>query len=222
MLGWGAMSLIQCAAKNFGGMLAIRLILGTFEAGFFAGVVFYMTLFYTRGELGFRIALFFGSALLAAAFSGLISYAVFQIKHDSVKGWMWLFIIEGAATVIVALVAYFWLPARPDSAWFLNEAERNAARARSLRDGSKSVNAEFDLKACFVTWKDWKFAIWVIIAFTYPVAFATTSNFLPQVGAQSSCAGRKSTNILSRLSNALDIPLSRRIYGPWPQMALGS
>ncbi|KAK5046616.1 hypothetical protein LTR84_007377 [Exophiala bonariae] len=181
MLGWGAMSLIQCAAKNFGGMLAIRLILGTFEAGFFAGVVFYMTLFYTRGELGFRIALFFGSALLAAAFSGLISYAVFQIKHVNVKGWMWLFIIEGAATVIVAAVAYFWLPARPDTAWFLNEAEKNAARARSLRDSSKSVNSEFDLKACFATWKDWKFGLWVIISFTYPVAFATTSNFLPQI-----------------------------------------
>ena len=181
MLGWGAMSLIQCAAKNFGGMLAIRLILATFEARFFAGVIFYMTLFYTRGELGFRIAIFFGSALLAAAFSGLISFGVFQIEHESVKGWMWLFIIEGAATVAVAIMAYFWLPARPDSAWFLNDAEKAAARSRSLRDSSKSVNSEFDLKACFAAWKDWKFALWVVISFTYPVAFATTSNFLPQV-----------------------------------------
>jgi MFS family permease len=188
------MSLVQCAAKNFGGMLAIRLILGTFEAGFFAGVVFYMTLFYTRGELGFRIALFFGSALLAAAFSGLISYAVFQIEHVAVKGWMWLFIIEGAATVIVAVVAFFWLPARPDTAWFLNDAEKAAARARSLRDASKSINAEFNLKACFVTWKDWKFALWVIIAFTYPVAFATTSNFLPQVGSPNHTFKGNSTN----------------------------
>jgi MFS family permease len=66
-----------------------------FEAGFFAGTVFYLTLFYTRGELGFRIAIFFGSALLAAAFSGLISYGVFQINDPHVQGWKWLFIIEG-------------------------------------------------------------------------------------------------------------------------------
>lgn len=66
-----------------------------FEAGFFAGAVFYLTLFYTRGELGFRIAIFFGSALLAAAFSGLISFGVFQIQHVSIHGWMWLFLIEG-------------------------------------------------------------------------------------------------------------------------------
>nr|KAK5441280.1 hypothetical protein LTR18_007124 [Exophiala xenobiotica] len=181
MFGWGSLALIQCAAKNFGGLLAIRLILGIFEAGFFAGVVFYMTLFYTRGELGFRIAIFFGSALLAAAFSGLISYGVFQINHVSVKGWMWLFIIEGGMTVIVAFVAYFWLPSRPDTAWFLNDAEKAAARARHLRDASRVVNSEFDLKACFATWKDPKFALWVVIAFTYPVAFSTTSNFLPQI-----------------------------------------
>jgi hypothetical protein len=64
------------------------------EAGFFAGVVYYLTIFYTRGELSFRIAIFFGSALLAAAFSGLISYGVFQLK-TTIKGWMWLIIIEG-------------------------------------------------------------------------------------------------------------------------------
>jgi MFS family permease len=57
--------------------------------------VFYLTLFYTRGELGFRIALFFGSALLGSAFSGLISFGVFQIKNTSLHGWQWLFIIEG-------------------------------------------------------------------------------------------------------------------------------
>lgn len=95
MVGWGAMALLQCAAHNFAGMLVLRLLIGAFEAGFFAGVVFYLTLFYTRGELGFRIAIFFGSALLAAAFSGLISYGVFQINDPRVPGWKWLFIIEG-------------------------------------------------------------------------------------------------------------------------------
>jgi len=129
------------------------------EAGFFAGVVFYLTLFYTRGELGFRLAIFFGSALLAAAFSGLISYGVFQIRDKVVKGWMWLFIIEGGMTVIVGLIAYFWLPSAPGHAWFLNENEKAAARARSLRDGSKSVGSEFSLKQSFRTWRGWRFGV---------------------------------------------------------------
>ncbi|KAK5084830.1 hypothetical protein LTR05_005909, partial [Lithohypha guttulata] len=182
MVGWGAMALLQCAAKSFAGMLPMRLLLACFEAGFYCGVVFYMTLFYTRGELGFRLAIFFGSALLAAAFSGLISFGVFQIDHNSIQGWQWLFIIEGGLTVIVGVIAWLWLPARPETAWFLNDAEKQAARARSLRDSSKRLDTAFSWQAAFQTWKTWKFALWMLICFTYPVAFATTSNFLPQVG----------------------------------------
>ncbi|OCL10656.1 MFS general substrate transporter [Glonium stellatum] len=181
MVSWGACALLQCATRNFGGILVLRLLLGGFEAGFFAGTVFYLTLFYTRGELGFRIAIFFGSALLAAAFSGLISYGVFQIDEPRVQGWKWLFIIEGAMTVIVAIIAFFWLPAAPDSAWFLTPLERAAAKARSLRDSSGSVGTELSLRECFQAWKDWKFFLWCIISFTYPVAFTTASNFLPQI-----------------------------------------
>jgi len=181
MFLWGSLALLQCAAKNFAGLLVIRILLGTCEAGFFAGVVFYLTLFYTRGELGFRIAIFFGSALLAAAFSGLVSYGVFQIKDDHVKGWMYLFIIEGGLTVVVALAAFWWLPATPQTAWYLTKNEKAAALSRTLRDSSKEVDTKLNLKECFQTWRTPRFAVWVMICFTYPVAFATTSNFLPQV-----------------------------------------
>ncbi|KAF2792887.1 MFS general substrate transporter [Melanomma pulvis-pyrius CBS 109.77] len=181
MLGWGSMALLQCAAHNFAGLLVLRLLLGAFEAGFFAGVVFYLTLFYTRGELGFRIAIFFGSALLAAAFSGLISYGVFQIHDPHIQGWKWLFIIEGAMTVLVAVIAFFWLPSSPTTAWFLTDAERTAATQRTLRDSSSSSHSNFSIKECFQSWSNWKFIPWCIISFTYPVAFSTTSNFLPQI-----------------------------------------
>ncbi|KAI1008687.1 hypothetical protein LB504_001251 [Fusarium proliferatum] len=184
MVGWGSMALLQAACKNFGGMLAIRLLLGAFEAGFFAGAVFYLTLFYQRGELGFRIAIFFGSALLASAFSGLISFGVFQIKVSHVHGWMWLFIIEGDSgtmTVLLGVLAFWWLPADPQSAWFLTEEEKHVARQRALRDGSGVIGEEFNIKECFKSWNSWKFAVWCVISLTYPVAFSTTSNFLPLI-----------------------------------------
>ncbi|VTT60350.1 unnamed protein product [Fusarium fujikuroi] len=181
MVGWGSMALLQAACKNFGGMLAIRLLLGAFEAGFFAGAVFYLTLFYQRGELGFRIAIFFGSALLASAFSGLISFGVFQIKVSHVHGWMWLFIIEGTMTVLLGILAFWWLPADPQSAWFLTEEEKHVARQRALRDGSGVIGEEFNIKECFKSWNSWRFAVWCVISLTYPVAFSTTSNFLPLI-----------------------------------------
>ncbi|GME65897.1 major facilitator superfamily transporter [Neofusicoccum parvum] len=202
MLSWGSCALLQCAAKNFAGMLVLRLLLGAFEAGFFAGAVFYLTLFYTRGELGFRIAIFFGSALLAAAFSGLISFGVFQIEHVAIKGWMWLFLIEGAMTVIIAITAFFWLPASPESAWFLTSAEKDAARARSRRDSSGKVSESYNVKEMFQHWNNWKFFPWCVISFTYPVAFATTSNFLPQIVARLGYSTIK-TNLWTVAPNAV-------------------
>ena len=105
-----------------------------FEAGFFAGATFYMTLFYTRGEMGFRLAIMQSFAVLASAFSGLISFGVFQIHDPAVKGWQWLFIIEGSMTFLMGIMSFFWLPGNPRTAWFLNERERAAATARLLRD----------------------------------------------------------------------------------------
>jgi hypothetical protein len=181
IVGWGSMATIQAAATSFAGMLPLRLLLASFEAGFYCGVIFYLTLFYTRGELSFRLAIFFGSALLAAAFSGLISFGVFQIERSNIHGWQWLFLIEGAATIIVGVAAFFWLPARPETAWFLDDREKAAARARTLRDGSSNINTKLSLKDAFASWKSWRFAHWAVICFTYPVAFSTTSNFLPQI-----------------------------------------
>lgn len=181
IVGWGSMATIQAAATSFAGMLPLRLLLASFEAGFYCGVIFYLTLYYTRGELSFRLAIFFGSALLAAAFSGLISFGVFQINHPGIHGWQWLFLIEGGATVVVGVIAYFWLPARPETAWFLDDREKAAARARTLRDSSNKINTKLNLKEAFASWKSWHFVHWAIICFTYPVAFSTTSNFLPQI-----------------------------------------
>lgn len=181
MVVWGGIATIQIATKNFAGLLVLRLILGAAEAGFFAGVVYYFTLFYKRSELGFRISIFFGSALLAAAFSGCISYGVFQIEGTRLHGWQWLMLIEGILTIVVGAIAFWWLPASPSTAWFLTDREKAAALARTLRDGSNKVDTKFSWKECFEMWKDWKFAMWLIVCFTYPVAFATTSNFLPQI-----------------------------------------
>ncbi|KAJ5894354.1 allantoate permease [Penicillium taxi] len=178
---WGILALCQCAAKSFGSLLAIRTILGAFEAGFFAGATFYMTLFYTRGEIGFRLAIMQSFAVLASAFSGLISYGVFQINDPAVKGWQWLFIIEGGMTLITGILGFFILPDVPQRAWFLNQRERKAATVRLLRDSSVEVSTAFDLKACFQSWQDWKFPIWCIICFTYPVAYATAMNFFPLI-----------------------------------------
>lgn len=84
-------------------------------------------------------------------------------------------------TVVLGVLGFFWLPATPSTAWFLNEEERAIAKSRHLHDGSGSVGEDFRIRDCFRNWNDSKFAIWCVICFTYPVAFSTTANFLPLI-----------------------------------------
>ena len=84
-------------------------------------------------------------------------------------------------TVIFGIVAFWWLPASPQTAWFLTDAQKQVATVRALRDGSQTVNESFSMRECFQSWSNWRFPIWCIISLTYPVAFSTTANFLPLV-----------------------------------------
>ncbi|KAL1636874.1 hypothetical protein SLS56_000968 [Neofusicoccum ribis] len=127
-----------------------------------------------------------GKVMLPGSFSGLISFGVFQIEHVAIKGWMWLFLIE----------------ASPESAWFLTSAEKDAARARSRRDSSGKVSESYNVKEMFQHWNNWKFFPWCVISFTYPVAFATTSNFLPQIVARLGYSTIK-TNLWTVAPNAV-------------------
>ncbi len=68
-------------------------------------VVFYMTLFYKRNEMGLRIAVFYSTATIAGAFTGLIAYAVFGHAYPTLKGWQVLFIIEGALNFAFGVAA---------------------------------------------------------------------------------------------------------------------
>lgn len=75
---------------------------------------FYLTQFYKRNEIAFRLSIFYGTVTIAGAFSGFISFGVFQVQqqqHNHLHGWQYLFLIEGSCTLIVASLALWLLPA---------------------------------------------------------------------------------------------------------------
>ncbi|KAN0068423.1 Major facilitator superfamily domain containing protein [Elaphomyces granulatus] len=172
MLSWGIITIAQAFVHGRGALIAIRLLLGLFEAGFYPTAVFYLSTFYTRFDLGVRIGLFYGQYAVAGAFSGAIAYGIFQF-HGSLQNWQYLFIIEGAVTVMVATAAWFWLPVGPGSAWFLTEAEKEFATERirvdSERyfvkaygpDGIQEVSQRLSKRDVKETVRDWK--LWTIL-----------------------------------------------------------
>ncbi|RYC56835.1 hypothetical protein CHU98_g9379 [Xylaria longipes] len=142
------------ATHNFSGIFALRFFLGAVESAFFPLVIFYLTTFYRRSELGRRLAIFYAASNIANAFSGLLAFGVFQIKSHLVDHpWRWLFIIEGALTALFAIFVFFYLPKSAAEARFLNEEEKALAYHRIHVDSSSIVNEEFNLREALQVFK---------------------------------------------------------------------
>lgn len=161
------------------------------ESGFYPTALLYLSTFYTRFDLGVRIGGFYSMYAVAGAFSGAIAYGVFQLKHHSLKSWQYLFIIEGSATCGLAIIAWFWLPLGPGSAWFLKKEERVYASERIQVDNALFVQHTYrqsglesqrlTKRDVSETAKDWK--LWYVLFFNVCASLPgqAFSVFLPLV-----------------------------------------
>lgn len=106
---WGLISGLQATISSFGGLVAARFCLGIVEAPFFPGAVMLMSSWYTRNEIGHRIAWFYCGNAVAQMFGGLIGAGVLGNLNGThgIAGWRWLFIIDGTITVVVALTSMY-------------------------------------------------------------------------------------------------------------------
>ncbi|KAL7416444.1 major facilitator superfamily transporter [Mrakia frigida] len=140
MLLWGSITIAFMGIHDLGALIAVRFILGCIEAGFFPGVMFLMSCWYKPFEMGKRMALFYTASLMAGAFGGVLGGAITSGMEGvgGVRGWHWLFGIEGIATVVVASLAFFVLPDFPHNTKFLTGEERALAVLRLVTaEGSK-------------------------------------------------------------------------------------
>jgi len=87
--------MVTAASHNLATLITIRCILGIFEASFGAGAPYYLSMFYQRKELAFRVALLTGMSPSANCFAGALAYGITQINRGMAP-WKWLFIIGGS------------------------------------------------------------------------------------------------------------------------------
>ncbi|RPA87802.1 major facilitator superfamily transporter [Ascobolus immersus RN42] len=187
MLVWGIVSCVMALSKSYGVMLVFRFVLGCIEAGFFPGVLFLLSSWYTTAESGRRFAAFYTAAVISGAFGGLIAGAITGNLHDArgIAGWRWLFIIEGAATVFTAIVAKFILLDFPSTSNHLTPRERQLATARILYDGIATgqkdrKNRLNHKEAFFATVLDYRVYLFLLL-FVMVAGAGTISYFIPTI-----------------------------------------
>lgn len=131
----------------------------TFISSLFPGITYYLTTWYPRSKMAFRIAIFFSAATIAGAFGGLLAYALQHLDgRNHLAGWQWIFIVEGVLTVAVAFAAYFFIPNIPSQAHWLTPDEQKIMKYKIDHDGDVAVpfDDEFDWKYVRRGLGEWK------------------------------------------------------------------
>lgn len=132
MIGWGILSACTMLVKTPWQFYTLRFFIGAFEAGFFPGVLLYLTFWFPPRMRGAIIALFMSAIAIAgvigAPLSGWLMGAMEGV--NGWHGWQWMFLLEGMPAVVLGVVAAFLLIDGPADAKWLSDGER----AQIVRD----------------------------------------------------------------------------------------
>ncbi|PIG87405.1 pantothenate transporter [Aspergillus arachidicola] len=182
---WGVISACMASVKNNSGILVCRFFLGFVEAIFFPGALFYLSLFYNRKQYALRTAILYSGSQLGNAFGGLFAIAILKLDGmHGLAGWRWLFLVEGVATVGLALILAFILPNSLKSLLGFTKLEKEYLQWNFESDQGQQDNAD-EVGA----WKGTMMALtdpktWLMMGTLYSIYIcAAVTNFFPSVVA---------------------------------------
>ena len=180
---WGVVSACIGAVHSYTGLVLARFFIGFIEAVFFPGALFYLSMFYNRKQYAFRAAILYSGSQLGNAFGGLFAIGILTLDGKyGIEGWRWLFIIEGSATVGLALIFALILPNSPQSVRSLTDIERdwqkyNYELDQGQLDNSKEITARQGFVMAVTDPKTW---LMMFTLYAIYIAAAVT-NFFPSV-----------------------------------------
>jgi MFS family permease len=146
VVSFAIISMSTAFVQNFSGLVACRFMLGLAEGGMMPGIAFYLSTFYRRHELAFRVGMFILGASLAGAFGSLLAAGLSPIPEwgapsARIHDWRNIFFFEGLLSIICGLVAIYFLPSSPDKCKFLSETDRYIALER-IQQENREEHAE--------------------------------------------------------------------------------
>jgi ACS family tartrate transporter-like MFS transporter len=198
MITWGLVSTCMLFVKTPFSFYALRFLLGVAEAGFFPGMILYLTYWIPAAERARAFALFLTSTSLAGVFGGPISGALLKLGGIyGLKGWQWLFLLEGIPAVLLGLVTLYYLDDKPAEAKWLSPAEKTWL--------SETIQREHDKKAVshgLTLWQALKHPrVWrlCMLYFSVIISFYGIAFWLPQVVKNFSRLSNSTVAVLSAI-----------------------
>lgn len=140
-LAFGIVSLSSGFVQSYKTLAVCRFILGVCEGGFFPGCVYLITCWYRRYEVQLRLTIFYMSGSLISGFSGIIAFGISKLNgKGGLAGWRWIYVLEGLATCVFALIAFVVISDFPQQAKWLTDKQRRDVVQRLDRDRHDAKN----------------------------------------------------------------------------------
>jgi len=125
MLSWGVLSGAMAVVQGETSFYVVRMLLGAAEAGFFPGIIFYLTLWFPALYRARIVGYFMAAIPLSSVIGSPVSGYILGLDGIAgLKGWQWLFILEAVPAVLLSVAVFFYLTDRPEEARWLGADER--------------------------------------------------------------------------------------------------
>ncbi|CDY76246.1 Nitrate/nitrite transporter [Caballeronia glathei] len=179
MLLWGLASVGMMFVSSPAHFYLLRFLLGVFEAGFFPGIVLYLTFWFPANRRAAVLSVFFAGVAVAGVFRGLVSGWIMRDMSGvmGLFGWQWMFAIEGAPAVLLAVFALYYLVDSPRHAKWLTPLERD--RFETLCAEGRAKESAHDSSALVAALRNPRVYLFAFVYFSLTCASLTLSFWMP-------------------------------------------
>jgi ACS family tartrate transporter-like MFS transporter len=180
MVTWGIISTAMMFVKGPISFYVLRFLLGAAEAGFFPGMILYLTYWFPTAARGRAVARFMTATAIAGAIGSPLSGLLLEMNGiGGLGGWQWLFLIEGVPSILLAFVTFFYLPDGPAKAAWLTAGEKEWIAGRLEKERLQTeIEGHHSMGAAMRSGGVWKFAA---IYFGIVMSFYGITFWLPQI-----------------------------------------
>jgi MFS family permease len=183
MISWGIISTLMAFSYNATSFYILRFLLGVAEAGFFPGIILYLTYWFPREHRAHMTAMFMTAVAAAGILGSPISGWILQVSDGwhGLHSWQWLFILEGTPSILLGLLVPLLLTDRPEHARWLTSTEKSFILEKiDIEQHRKLASGEhaFSLKDAFRSKRIW---ICCLTQFTIVFGLYGASFWLPQI-----------------------------------------
>ncbi|GFM50175.1 MFS transporter [Pseudomonas cichorii] len=181
MFTWGIVASCMAFIQNETHFYILRFLLGVAEAGFFPGVIYYFTRWLPGAERGKAIAIFLSGSAIASLIAGPLSGLLLQISGLGMKGWQWMYFIEGMFSVGLCFFVWFWLDSKPHDAKWLTREEQDAL-VKAIDDEQLAREAATPIKPSLgKLLKDSQIILFCLIYFFIQLTIYAATFWLPSI-----------------------------------------